>query len=104
MLKRPVFLLLLFSILCAPALAQKKVKLKKADKLRGGTGSNGERVDWVVGNVVFVQNKTTIYCDSAQIYRERNAVDAYGRIRITEGDSVTVTAKSLSYDGNEKIA
>lgn len=104
MLKRSLLFLLFFAILSSPLMAQKKVKLKHADKLRGGTRGGGERIDWVVGNVVFVQNRTTIYCDSAQIFRSRNAVEAYGRIRITEGDSVTCTAKSLSYDGNERIA
>src|SRR6478736_1028102 len=88
---------------CVPAFSQKKVKLKHGDTMRG-TKRDGERVDWVVGNVVFTQNQTTIYCDSAEIFRAKNTLQAYGRIRITEGDSVTVTSKSLSYDGNEKIA
>ncbi len=101
---------------CIPAFSQKKVKLKHGDTMRGtkrgeervdcmhGTKRGEERVDWVVGNVVFTQNQTTIYCDSAEIFRAKNTIQAYGRIRITEGDSVTVTAKSLSYDGNTKVA
>jgi lipopolysaccharide export system protein LptA len=88
---------------CVSAFGQKKVKLKHGDTMRGGKrGAN--RVDWVIGNVIFTQNQTTIYCDSAEIFRAKNTIQAYGRIRITEGDSVTVTAKSLSYDGNEKVA
>jgi lipopolysaccharide export system protein LptA len=96
-----IVLLLLFTL--SPAFGQKKVKLKHGDTMRGAN-KNGERIDWVIGNVVFTQNQTTIYCDSAQIFRAKNTLEAYGRIRITEGDSVTVTAKSLSYDGNKKIA
>lgn len=95
-----IFLALTCSIGC---FAQKKVKLKQANTLRGSI-KDGVRVDWVIGDVVFIQNTTTIYCDSAIFYKSKNSVEAYGRIRITEGDSVTVTASSLTYDGNRKIA
>lgn len=96
----------LFGLLILIATAgygQKKVKLKQAETLRGSM-QNGVRVDWLVGNVIFAQNQTTIYCDSAIFDRAKNSVEAYGRIRITEGDSVTVTASRLTYDGNKKIA
>jgi len=96
----------LFTLLILMATAgfgQRKVKLKKAETLRGSMQA-GVRVDWVIGNVVFEQNQTTIYCDSAIFNRVKNSVEAYGRIRITEGDSVTVTASRLTYDGNKKIA
>jgi len=96
-------LIVLSLCVCIPAFSQKKVKLKHGDSMRG-TKRGDERVDWVVGNVVFTQNQTTIYCDSAEIFRSKNTLQAYGRIRITEGDSVTVTSKSLSYDGNDKVA
>lgn len=85
------------------ALAQKKVKLKDADQLRGGRRGD-ERFERVIGNVVFVQNQTTIYCDSAHFYKKRNSVEAFGRVRITDGDSVTITAARLEYDGNTKKA
>ncbi len=98
------FTLLGLLILIATAgYGQKKVKLKQAETLRGSV-QNGVRVDWLIGNVIFAQNQTTIYCDSAIFDRARNSVEAYGRIRITEGDSVTVTSSRLTYDGNKKIA
>jgi len=95
-----IILCLLFSL---SGMAQKRVKLKHADITRGSI-KDGKRIDWLIGNVVLVQNQTTIYCDSAQIFREVNSVEAYGRIKITEGDSVIVTASSLTYDGNARVA
>ena len=86
------------------AVAQKRVRLKQADQLRSGTSTSGEKFQRVIGNVVFVQNTTTIYCDSAYFYKARNEVEAFGRIRITEGDSVTITGNKLQYDGNVKRA
>ena len=84
-------------------LGQRKLKLKHANTLKGGV-VDGVRTDWVIGDAVFVQNETTIYCDSAIFNRAKNSVQAFGKIRITKGDSVTVTASSLTYDGNLKIA
>ncbi len=91
-------LLLSFSLF-----SQKKVKLKHADNLYGSV-KDGERFDRLVGNVVMVQTKTTIYSDSAHFFRSQNRVEAFGHVHITEGDSVDCTALGLSYDGNKKIA
>ena len=98
-------ILLLTLAVTLPALAQKKVQLQKgAGKLIGGTTKSGERIERVIDNVVFVQGTTTIYCDSAWFYRSKNMVEAFGRVRIVEGDSVTITASKLEYDGNRKRA
>lgn len=84
-------------------MSQRRVKLKKADNLYGSV-KDGQRYDRLIGNVVFVQNKTTIYCDSAHFFKSDNRVEAYGRVHIVEGDSIDVTAYGLSYDGNDRIA
>jgi lipopolysaccharide export system protein LptA len=84
-----------------PGLAQKRVKLKQADQLRSSKGNQYERV---IGNVIFTQNKTTIYCDSAYFYKSKNSIEAFGKIRITEGDSITITGNHLEYDGDIKRA
>lgn len=83
--------------------AQKRVQLKKADNAYGSM-KDGERFDRLIGNVVFEQNATTIYCDSAYFFRSKNQLEAYGRVHITEGDSVDITALGLIYDGNTKVA
>ena len=82
------------------AYGQKRVKLKDADVLK--SGKKGEQR--LIGNVVFVQNQTTIYCDSAHFYRRQNSVEAFGRVRIVEGDSITITGSRLTYDGDAKTA
>lgn len=87
-----------------PSFSQKKVKLEKADQMRGGRLPEGERFDRLLGNVMLVQNKTTIYCDSAYLFKKRNFVEAFGHVRILEGDSITITGKKLEYDGNLKKA
>ncbi|HEY3404646.1 MAG TPA: OstA-like protein [Ohtaekwangia sp.] len=98
-----LILIVLLGMMTTPALAQKKVKLKQADKLQGGRIGD-ERFDRLVGNVILTQNKTTIYCDSAHFFKKRNFIEAFGRVRIHEGDSVTITGRKLEYDGNTKKA
>ena len=79
---------------------QKRVRLKDADILRSGK----KGVQRLIGNVVFTQNETTIYCDSAHFYRKENSVEAFGRVKIIEGDSITITGSQLIYNGDEKLA
>jgi lipopolysaccharide export system protein LptA len=95
--------LFLMLAVCNIAYAQKKVQLKQADQLKGGRTEN-ERFERLLGNVILIQNKTTIYCDSAYLFKKRNFVEAFGRVRITEGDSITITGRKLEYDGNTKLA
>jgi len=85
-------------------LAQKKVKLKQADQLRSCKDQAGNKFERVIGNVIFIQNTTTIYCDSAYFYKAKNSIEAFGRIRITDGDSITITGHKLEYDGDSKKA
>ena len=95
---------ILFLLTTTVAFAQKKVQLKQADRLRGKGGSGDDRFDRLLGNVILTQNKTTIYCDSAYLFKKRNFVEAFGKVRITEGDSVTITGRKLEYDGDTKKA
>jgi lipopolysaccharide export system protein LptA len=85
------------------SMAQKKVEIEHADKGKGGR-KNGERFDRLIGNVILTQSKTTIYCDSAYLYKKRNSVEAFGHVRITEGDSINITGSRLEYDGNSRKA
>jgi lipopolysaccharide export system protein LptA len=96
-------LLMVAALLALPAFSQKKINLKKANTAYGSL-KDGQRFDRLVGDVVFEQNNTTIYCDSAHFYKVKNELNAFGNVHIVDGDSVDITAKGLAYDGNTKIA
>ncbi|MEO1055023.1 MAG: OstA-like protein [Bacteroidota bacterium] len=99
-----IILFLLVAMAGFPAVAQKKVKLLQGDR-QIGAKRNGERVDMVIGNVIFKHKETLIYCDTAITYRKRsNQLEAFGHVRIEDGDSITITSKKLYYDGNTKDA
>ena len=100
-----ILLFFLITLISAEtAVAQKRVKLKQADQLRSGKDKEGNKFERVIGNVIFTQNTTTIYCDSAYFYKSKNSIEAFGRIKILEGDSITITGKRLEYDGDVKKA
>ncbi|MEQ9210131.1 MAG: OstA-like protein, partial [Pseudomonadales bacterium] len=103
MMRHSIIILFLLFLVSTEALSQRRVKLKRADHLYGSV-KDGKRYDRLVGDVIFIQNKTTIYCDSAHYFKSENRVEAFGRIHITEGDSIDVTSRGLSYDGDKKIA
>ena len=100
------FVILLLGLLLAAgsASAQKKVKLRQADMAKGGRLPDGERYDRLLGNVIFTQNNTTIFCDSAHFFKKQNSLDAFGKVKIHEGDSVKITGSKLEYDGDKKVA
>jgi lipopolysaccharide export system protein LptA len=104
---RSIISFILFMLVCfssAAVFAQKKVKLRQADVAKGGKTPNGDRYERLIGHVIFTQKETTIFCDSAHFFKKQNSLEAYGKVRITEGDSINITGRKLEYDGDKKIA
>lgn len=97
------FLFIGFLLGWQQAFAQKKVQLKQADNAKRGKKGD-DRYERLLGNVILVQNTTTIYCDSAHLYKKKNSVEAFGHVHIVEGDSIDITGSRLEYDGNTKKA
>lgn len=87
------------------SLAQNPEKLEYKAKILEGGVKDGVNYKKLIGNVVFTQQKTIIYCDSAIFYDKTNSTEAFGHVRIEDmEDSVTITANRLFYDGNGRTA
>jgi len=56
------------------------------------------------GNVRFRHDNAKLYCDSAYFYEKANSFDAYGHVRIVQGDTLFIFGDILYYDGNTKLA
>lgn len=80
-----------------------KVFLENADVL-----SADEKIsaDYQVlkGNVQFRRGDMYMYCDSAYFYDKTSSLDAFGNVRMTQGDTLTVTADVLHYYGEDEVA
>lgn len=64
-------------------------------------GNNAKRL---IGDVQFKHDNALMFCDSAYFYSETNSMDAFGRVRITQGDSLQLFGDSLNYSGVTKKA
>ena len=83
---------------------QNKIKLEKGAGNLTGLRKNGTNYTIVTGNVKFTHKGTIFLCDSAVLVKKTNHLDAFGHVKILDGDSITLTAKTLNYNGNTKIA
>lgn len=78
-----------------------KVFLERADEL---TMREGTDFQLVVGNVEFRKGDMFMYCDSAHFYDTDNSLDAFGNVRMEQGDTLFVYADELSYNGDKELA
>ncbi|OKL41905.1 OstA-like protein [Pontibacter flavimaris] len=79
------------------------VDLQQADSLIGGT-FNGQRIDKLIGNVIFKQKDGTLYADSVYQYKEKNVLEAFGNVRINQADTVNITGNTATYNGDTRTA
>lgn len=56
------------------------------------------------GNVRFRHDNALLYCDSAYFLEKANSLNAFGHVRIVQGDTLFVYGDVLYYDGNTKLA
>ena len=56
------------------------------------------------GDVRFRQDSAYMYCDSAYFYEASNSLDAFGNVRMEQGDTLFVYGDVLFYDGNTGLA
>jgi lipopolysaccharide export system protein LptA len=95
-----LFLLFLNNI---GSFAQEKFEILGANVLESGT-FKGYTGDWLKGNVKFKQKGTFLYCDSAFKGAQSSTLDAFGHVKIVQGDTVTITGNILHYNPQTKIA
>lgn len=59
---------------------------------------------FLVGNVKFLHDGIYMYCDSALFYESTNSFDAFGNVRMEQGDTLTLTGDVLYYSGIDQLA
>ena len=58
----------------------------------------------LTGNVVFRHDSTFMYCDSAYFFEATSSLEAFGAVRMEQGDTLFVFGEYLFYDGNTRLA
>ncbi len=56
------------------------------------------------GQVYIIHEGVEMWCDQAFVYLNSNFVKAYGAVRITQGDTISMNSKYAEYNGNTQFA
>ena len=103
------FALLALSMTMAPARkrdrkpSDSRVHLLHADRLYFNQRIH-PTAQFLVGNVQFDHEGTLMYCDSALFYEATNSFDAFGHVRMRQGDTLSLVGDILYYDGLDQMA
>lgn len=84
-----------------------KVFLEYADRLHYDEipGLPKEECPQVLnGNVKLRKAGMWMYCDSAYFFEKTNSFDAFGNVKMQQGDTLFVYADELNYDGGQQLA
>lgn len=77
----------------------RQIELIKSDQL-AGSRFNGSDIKRLRGNVVLRHKGAMMYCDSAYYFQKDNRFIAYSRVRIEQGDTLSLQADTIYYYGN----
>ncbi|MCR5470507.1 MAG: hypothetical protein K6F22_06145 [Prevotella sp.] len=115
-MKKPLILLLCLSVLMSVFAMQpsrrraprkqvedKKVYLIHADNLHYDQYRNGD-AQVLNGHVHFRHQGANLYCDSAHFYEQTNSFEAFGHVKMIQGDTLRLTSDYAYYDGNDQLA
>ena len=61
-------------------------------------------VQVLIGSVKLRHDSMYMYCDSALIYEKINSVEAFGHVRMEQGDTLFIFGDYLYYDGMSQLA
>ncbi len=78
-----------------------RIFLEKADKL---LKAQADSFMVVTGNVHFSRGAMQMYCDSAHYFPDTESMDAFGHVRMEQGDTLFVYADELNYRGDREVA
>ena len=87
----------------ADSTQERYVYLLHADETRYNKLINPD-AQILVGDVVFRHDSMYMYCDSALFYELSNSLDAYGNVRMNQGDTLFLYGDRLHYSGDEMLA
>ncbi len=88
----------------SPATEEKKpmkVTLLHAD--RTVQRQSNKNLQMLIGNVEFLYDSIYMSCDTAYNYNNRNYFEAFGNVRMNQGDTLFLYGDYLDYDGDTRL-
>jgi OstA-like protein len=116
-LKSAIFFILYFSVYVtnaqtqrptygptATAPSEEKVNLIYADSIVFVRQPDGTELRRVQGHVSFKHKGALMYCNLAILNAATNVLEAFGKVKIIQNDTITITGDTLYYYGNSRFA
>ncbi|MBQ8190488.1 MAG: hypothetical protein IJZ45_01835 [Bacteroidaceae bacterium] len=107
---------LLLSVLCclfgfclwaevvqSPSPAQKPMKVTLLHADRTVQRASNKNLQMLIGNVEFLYDSIYMNCDTAYNYNNRNYFEAFGNVRMNQGDTLFLYGDYLDYDGDSRL-
>lgn len=79
-----------------------RVYLVHADELRYDRWRNND-AQVLVGKVQFEHAGAKLFCDSANFFEASNSFEAWGHVRMVQGDTLSLHSQYGYYDGNDQM-
>jgi lipopolysaccharide export system protein LptA len=86
-----------------PKVQDERVYLVHADVLHYDRYKNAD-AQILNGKVQFRHKGATLHCDSAYFYEATNSFEAFGNVRMYQGDTLSLLSEYAFYDGNDEMA
>ncbi len=86
-----------------PKVTDKRIYLVHADELRYDQYQNRD-AQVLRGNVHFDHMGARLYCDSANFFEASNSFEAFGHVKMYQGDTLSLFSDYAYYDGNDELA
>lgn len=80
-----------------------RVYLEHADEMYFDQFAHPD-VQRLAGKVAFRHGGMRLYCDSANYFEQSQSFEAFGHVRMVQGDTLTLTGEYLFYDGESQLA
>ncbi len=80
------------------------IQIIKGKNLRIIDVDSVTKIETISGNVLVQEGTTKFTCDSAILNKRLNTLEAFGNVRINQGDTLFTSSQYLKYLGNTRIA
>ena len=80
-----------------------RVYLQHADELSYDIYGTHPGAQFLRGNVSFLHKGMHLTCDSAYFYENTNSFQAFGHVKMRQGDTLTLAGDRAYYDGNDEL-
>lgn len=80
-----------------------RVYLEHANELSYDMYGKHPDAQFVKGKVSFLHKGARLTCDSALYYQQSNSFEAFGHVRMRQGDTLNLVSEYAYYDGNDEM-